>query len=450
MTSRTLLLRNYLLPLGDRLFGQRMIARLKYLEKAQYWSREKILEQQAIALQQLIQVAYHEVPFYHNLMGNAGIKPKAIQSPDDLSKLPIVTKDMLREGYPEQTTRSTGQKTYQASTSGSTGKNFFVMEDAFTAGWYRASFMLTLEWAGWQIGEPHLQTGITPDRSFDRRLKDWLLGCHYVSAYIMDDRQIKKMFNIIKEKELNHVWGFPASLFYLAKYAKNRNWQRPLKSIVSWGDSLYPHYRQEIESIFQTPVFDTYGCAEGIQIAAQCEHGNYHLHALDAVVEFLNDQGQPVPPGAVGNIVVTRLHPGPMPLIRYAIGDLGVPSAQVSCPCGRGFPLMESIQGRDADVITTPSGNRLIVHFFTGILEHFSEVDSFQVVQTSPDSIIVRLQPKNSLNEQILNQIRTALTEKGAAGLQINFEIVDEIPLPPTGKHRFVINKLSENETSRD
>ena len=134
MTSRTLLLRNYLLPLGDRLFGLRMIARLKYLEKAQYWSREKILEQQAIALQQLIQVAYHEVPFYHNLMGNAGIKPNMIQSPDDLSKLPIVTKDMLRKGYPEQTTRSTGQKTYQASTSGSTGKNFYVMEDAYTAG----------------------------------------------------------------------------------------------------------------------------------------------------------------------------------------------------------------------------------------------------------------------------------------------------------------------------
>ena len=60
------------------------------------------------------------------------------------------------------------------------------------------------------------------------------------------------------------------------------------------------------------------------------------------------------------------------------------------------------------------------------------------------------IQPKTSISEGALNRIRTALSEKGAAGLQINFEIVDEIPLPPTGKHRFVINKLSESETSRD
>ena len=419
------------------------MVRLKFLESAQYWPTEKILAKQAEALQNLIHTAYTEVPFYHDLMMRRGVKPDEIRGSGDLSKLPIVTKDMLREGYPVQTTRPTGQKTYQASTSGSTGKNFYVMEDAETAGWYRASFMLSLEWAGWQIGEPHMQTGITPNRSLDRRLKDWLLGCHYISAYIMDDAQISRMLKIIDKKGLNHVWGYPASLYYLANYAKSRNWQRPLKSIVSWGDSLYENYRQEIETVFQTKAFDTYGVSEGVQIAAQCEYGYYHLHALDAVVEFLDDQGQPVQPGKVGNIVVTRLHPGPMPLIRYAIGDLGVPSAKVSCPCGRGFPLMDSIQGRDADIIVTPSGNRLIVHFFTGILENFQEIYSFQVVQNDPQSILVRIQPKTSISKNALNRIRTTLAEKGAADLTINFEIVDAIPLPPTGKHRFVISHLS-------
>ena len=97
-------------------------------------------------------------------------------------------------------------------------------------------------------------------------------------------------------------------------------------------------------------------------------------------------------------------------------------------------------------MITTPLGNRLIVHFFTGILEHFTEIDSFQVVQENPYSILVRIQPKTNINENTLNRIRTALAEKGAADLVINFEIKEEIPLPITGKHRFVISHLNNTE----
>lgn len=436
------LIRNFILPLGDLIFGQQMIKRLKFLEAAQYWPLEKILEKQVEDLQSLIRIAYSEVPFYRQLMAEAGVEPADIKVPSDLSMLPIVTKDMLREGFPHLTTRPTGQKTYQASTSGSTGKNFFVMEDANTAGWYRASFMLSLEWAGWQIGEPHLQTGMTLERGLDRRLKDWLLGCHYKSAYQLDDAHLDEILREMGKHRLKYLWGYPGSLYYIAKHAEKVEWNQPLKSVVSWGDSLYPHYRRKIEKVFQTHVFDTYGVAEGVQIAAQCEQGNYHMHALDAVVEFLDDDGNQVSPGELGNIIVTRLHPGPMPLIRYAVGDLGIPSANLSCKCGRGFPLMDSIQGRDADIIFTPSGNRLIVHFFTGILEHFQEIDSFQVIQTHPDSILLRIQPKGEINQQVLSKINTSLAEKGAGDLSVDFDIVDRIPLPPTGKHRFIINKM--------
>jgi len=167
---------------------------------------------------------------------------------------------------------------------------------------------------------------------------------------------------------------------------------------------------------------------------------------LDAVVEFLDDDGSPVRPGELGNIVVTRLHPGPMPLIRYAVGDLGIPSAAESCSCGRGFPLMDSIQGRNADLIVTPSGNRLIVHFFTGVIEHFDEIDSFQVVQSSKDELILRLVPVEELDKEILDRINNALVQRGLNDMRLRFEIVDRIPLPATGKHRFVINQFINSE----
>lgn len=439
---KTEILRNIILPIGDLVLGQRMIDRLKFLEQAQYWPQGLILTKQKEDLQNLIMIAYNEVPFYRDLFKSAGFKPDDIQNVSDLAKLPIVTKQMLRSGYPHKTTRPTGQKTYEASTSGSTGKNFIIKEDAYTAGWYRASFMLSLEWAGWQIGEPHLQTGITPNRSIERKLKDWMLNCYYVSAYRLDDAQIDHMLNVIERHHLKHLWGYPASLYFLAKRAEQLGWNQKMTSLVTWGDSLYPHYRKMIETVFREKVSDNYGIGEGVQIAAQCENGNYHLHALDSVIEFLDDQGQPVKAGEVGNIVVTRLHPGPMPLIRYVIGDLGVPSNQASCPCGRGFPLMQSIQGRNADVITTPSGNRLIVHFFTGIMEHFPEIDSFQVIQTAPDQILVRILPHANRTSDLAHRVILALKQKGAEDVEIQVEFTDEIPLPSTGKHRFVISHL--------
>jgi phenylacetate-CoA ligase len=355
----------------------------------------------------------------------------------------------LRDGYTVKTTRSTAKGTYEVSTSGSTGKNFHVMEDSETAGCYRASFMLALEWAGWTIGEPHLQTGMTLNRSFDRWLKDAFLRCHYVSAYDLTDSRLDQNLEILSKNKLNFLWGYPGSLYYLAKRALQRGFTHKLRAAVTWGDNLYPHYRSAIEKAFNTRVYDTYGCAEGIQISAQCgTENNYHIHTLDAIVEFIDQHGNTVDDTAAGNILVTRLHPGPMPLIRYQIGDLGVAGTKKTCPCGRGFELMESVQGRDTDVVITPSGNRLIVHFFTGILENFPEIDSFQVMQKELESIQIRIVPVNGWDKDCEQRVIQALKDKGAVGIKIEIERVSEIPVASSGKRRFVISSISKPNLS--
>ena len=152
-------LRTVLLPLGDLAFGQRLTTRLAFLAKAQWWDREKLEHGRRLALAKLIGVAYREVPFYRDLFDKARVQPGEISTIEALRRVPFVTKEMLRSRYPAGTTRATGQRTYEACSSGSTGLNFCVREDPETAGWYRASFMLALEWSGWRLGEPHLQTG---------------------------------------------------------------------------------------------------------------------------------------------------------------------------------------------------------------------------------------------------------------------------------------------------
>jgi phenylacetate-CoA ligase len=283
---------------------------------------------------------------------------------------------------------------------------------------------------------------MTLQRSLDRRLKDWLLNCHYASAYELDDAHLDQMLSLIETKRIKFIFGYPGSLYYLARYARKQGWNQPMRSAVTWGDMLFPHYRQEIEEVFKTRVFDTYGCAEGYQISAQCEDGNYHIHALDVIVEFLDIDGNAVNAGESGNIVITRLHAGPMPFIRYTTGDMGVPGGEDECPCDRGFPLMQSIQGRNTDVVQTPSGNRLIVHFFTGILEHFPIIESFQVIQEDLVLLHLRLVVIEQMTPENEQSIRKALIEHGCRDMKIEIEVVDQIPLTKAGKNKFIISRL--------
>lgn len=433
---------NWILPAGDYLFGQQMIKRLRYLEEAQWWDRERILKERDRELRSLIEIAYREVPFYRDLMDESGVKPTDINSFKDLEKLPVTNKDLIRANFPDRMVRSTGQKTYESHTSGSTGKNFCVIEDHQTAGRFRAAFLLALEWAGWKMGEPHLQTGITATRNLERKVKDAIMRCYYVSAYDLTNENLDRSLNWIDQHNLKHVWGFPGSLYVLALRAIEKGFSYQLRSVVTWGDTLYPHYRQTIEKVFGTRILDTYGCSEGIQISAQCGTGTaYHIHSLDTIVEFLDDNYQPVEPGNSGNLIITRLDPGPMPLIRYRIGDIGVSGDSRVCECGRGFEMMESVQGRDTDIVITPDGNRLIVQFFVGVLEHFSEIDCFQVVQEKVESMLIRIVPSGEFTKELENKIVSMLQEKGAR-LRIDIELVKDIPVAKSGKRRFIISDV--------
>lgn len=421
------------------------MARLRFLEDAQWWEPERLEAERDRALRSLVRVAYAEVPLYRELMERAKVRPDNIQTASDLPRLPVVTKQTLRANYPEAVVRDTGYRTSETSTSGSTGTNFRVRLDSETRGWYRASFMLALEWAGWKIGEPHLQTGMTFARSLDRKLKDSLLGCHYVPANDLSDARLDQNLELMDRHRVRHLWGYPGSLYFIARRALQRGWNRPLRSVVTWGDNLYPHYRATLEKAFRVRVHDTYGCAEGMHIAAQCgTDGTYHTHTLDIIVEFLDEAGSPVAPGQRGNIVLTRLHPGPMPFIRYRVGDAGTPGDAERCPCGRGYATMKAIEGRETDVVVTPSGKRLIVHFFTGILEHFAEIDSYQVVQESRDAIVLRVVPAETPGAETAKRIVARLKQMGASDLNIEVEFVDRIPPTAGGKRRFIISRIRD------
>lgn len=446
MIGRSWATRNVMLPMSDRLMGHPMIRRLRFLEKAQWWSPEQIIARQNELLASTIRTAYDDVPFYRSLLDASRVRPEDIRCAAELARIPVVTKQTLRDAFPERCLRATRQRTYEAATSGSSGQGFRIQEDNETAAWYRASFLLASEWAGWRVGEPHLQSGVTLQRSGVKALKDRLLGCHYVSTADLSDERLDEMLDLLDRRKVRHLFGYPAFIYFLALHAQKRGWNSAMTSVITWGEMLLPTYRDEIERAFNTRVFDTYGCSEGFQISAQCGAGSgYHTHDLDVVLELLDGDGQPVGPGETGNVVITRLHPGPMPFIRYSVGDLATRGETVHCECGRGFSTMSAIQGRSTGVVMTPSGNRLLVHFFNGIMKSFADVDYYQVVQSTADALHIRVVPRATLKPDTEEGILAMLRSRGMNDMRLTIESTPELPLTPGGKRRYIINEVLQD-----
>lgn len=206
---------------------------------------------------------------------------------------------------------------------------------------------------------------------------------------------------------------------------------------------LIPSERKVIEAVFGVGVLDRYGCEEVSLIGCECEHHQgLHLNIEHLVIEFLDDQDQPVPMGTPGRIVVTDLMNKAMPLIRYQVEDVGVPSVK-TCTCGRGLPLMESVTGRVADFLVKPDGSKVAgVSLIENTLTHFPGLDQMQIVQEDQCTLHIRLVPGVEFSPQVLEQLLDYFKQVFGTGMVIEFSFVKEILPEPSGKYRFSICKV--------
>jgi len=183
-------------------------------------------------------------------------------------------------------------------------------------------------------------------------------------------------------------------------------------------------------------VRDTYGMAEEVAAASECEAGNMHLWPEVGVLEVLaDDADEPVPAGEDGRLVCTSWLNPDMPLIRYEVGDRGALSTADACSCGRSMPRLERIVGRISDNLVTRDGRRVfyIYPVFFGLA-----IREAQIVQDVLDVLRVRVVPDPDYSVKDADLITKRLQER-LGDVRIDIELVDEIERGPNGKFRAVI-----------
>jgi len=436
--------KNAVFPLAEFSQGTHILKTLKFLEDSQWWSSDEVRAFQEGRLRELIQHSYTNVPYYRSTFDKLGLKPEDINSVEDLQKLPVLSKDIIRRNFPDNMVAGNipREKLTLNHSGGSTGEPLPYYQDRQAISWRFGCLFRFWRWAGYELGKRWIRLDLIAHDTPAQKVMDRLGRCLFIRLSAMNQDTLRISIERIRRYNPQIIRGYASQVFLLAKYLKDNDIRDITPaSIITTGDMLFPHYRQLIEEQFNCPVFDNYG-GNSIVISSQCESGTHHIAAENIVLEFVKDD-RPVKPGELGTVLVTDLSNYGMPFIRFRIGDLARPF-QERCKCGRGLPVMSSVVGRDTDIVVTPDGNYLVAYFFGHIFEAMTSVDQFQVVQEAEDEIEVKIIKNDKFSEQDAQHIKNAIRQGSGEKLKIRLNFVDNIPVPRSGKIRLVISEIGQ------
>lgn len=421
--------------------------------RGQWFSPAKIAALQGERLRRLLSHAAARVPYYREAAHESGFAPGSPETRDELTKLPLLTKELLRDRFDDLRMPDPGPGWYVNASGGSTGEPVRFVQDAVYAEWDWAVTSAMYGWAGRRFGEPLVKLwGSETDVAragedpVSRRIAR-IERVRILDSFLLSDDRMRGYADSINRLRPALIEAYAQSIAEFARFlGRERIGIHSPRGIISTAGVLLPGQREEIESVFRCRVFNRYGSREVGNIACECgEHRGLHVDALGKYVEILGEGGGECAPGEEGRVVVTLLSNFIMPLIRYDTGDLAVKAAGV-CPCGRGLPLIESVSGRITDLFRTAAGGRVDGEFFTHLFYGLDSVRQFQVVQRRLDLVEVRVvvSDRGAWAEAfpaMRERIRGAMGE----GCGVRDEVVGRIEPSRSGKRRHTICEIPDN-----
>jgi phenylacetate-CoA ligase len=443
-------IRSVLYPLNELREGKHVLRHLERLRATQWMPPGRLADLQAEKLRRLVGHAYRNSPFYRRRFADAGLRPRDVQAPDDLRKLPVLTKDDLRRHLGELVARNVPPgRLHRVATGGSTGEYTPFYRDNACLEPKRALEFRFNRWAGWDVGEGVAQVWVALQDfarpvSWRGRLLNWLLDRHLmVNAGMLDEPSLARHCEQLCAFAPAVIRAFPNPLSVLARYLRDSGAPRPRpRGILSVGEPLLSSQRRLFEEVFGCPVFNCYVSRECGNIACECElHAGLHVNAESLVVEFDRD-GRPARPGEPGDLLVTDLDNHGMPFLRYRIGDLGAPAA-AACPCGRTLPLMSMDAGRVTDFLVSPHDGSLVsgASFCHYLIAEGPEVGKVQIVQDARDHLTIRIVRAEAFRPENLAHFEAVVTRVFRGRMRVDFAFVESIPRERSGKYRFCVNQ---------
>jgi len=441
------------LPL-QYLRGEKVLSHLKELKKTQWFSTKELSQWQWEKLTALLKYAYTNVPYYKDILNQLEINPYHSLTYEDFIKLPIMDKQRFRLCLPKLKSQNCPHLDIRR-TSGSTGVPLEIPKDRNTIARIRAIMYRYYSWYDIDIGDKQARVLGHPV-TFLSRLKediqDIILNKTRLDPVFLTPKNMINYYRKLKKIKPKYMYGYPSAIYEFARYLISKSIDPSdirLKVIITTGEVLYPFQREFIQSVYKAKVVNEYGCTECGIIAFECPYGNLHLSSDNLFIEILKDD-QPAKPGEWGEVVVTELFNYSVPMIRYKVGDL-MKVSQKQCKCGRGLPIVESVEGRTSEFIELPEGRKVHTELFHYISDAVSEqgggIKHFRVIQKEIDKFICQIVPDDNFSDKTLNILNKKFKEFLGNNINLKIQIVNEIPKDKSGKLRYFVSEISSEKS---
>lgn len=432
--------------------GDKRLARLKILESNQYLNKKKIDDLTFKNVKEMIEYAYNHVGYYREIMNKTGVVPADIKTIKDIEKIPPLTKKDIQENADKLISEEYEKSSLLKDASGGSTGEPTIFFKTLEYHQNRAADQIRHDrWSGWDLGDRFsLIWGAQRDLKSGQSLREFIISRYIARIWELDafemskekmDLYVKTLERIQPKMVLGYANALTAfSEFLLSNYPNHKI--RP-KGVISSAETLTENKRKIIERAFHCKVLNRYGSREVGLIASECSlQSGLHINSDNVFVEVVNNS-QAVAVGESGDILVTDLSNKAMPLIRYKLGDVGRLSDQV-CKCGRGLPLLNSVEGRSGDFFVSSNGSLVHGEYFTHLFYGEKDVKKFQMIQETMEKVSLKIVSEQK--DIDLPYIQTFIKKtKSILGehciIDVNFVL--DIPPPPSGKTIFTISKVA-------
>jgi len=430
-------------------YGFNLRQMVKFVNENQYWSEDQTYAYQLEHLKKIIRHAYDNVPFYRNTMRDLGIEPEDIRSLEDIKQFPVIDKSVILNNIENfKASNFVNFHPMARSTGGTTGVPFRYYNDRVSWGLNWATKIRAFQWGGYDFGSDRIavlkggsmyNNGKLGNKT---RIWRWLQKNYSFNIMTMSEIELATYAKDILERKIKYMRGYPSAIASFAKWTQNYNVTIGLNKVFTTAEMLLPHDRALVEETFRTKIIDTYGCGDGMGGASQCDLSDkYHINVETSIMEILDsDLKNDVKPGEIGEIVLTSLHDYAMPFIRYAPGDQAMPGT-TPCGCGISLPVLDRIVGRVSDAFFLPNGR-----VFNGLsvpLEDWTDiVKKFQIIHEKKNLIVVKLVVTAKFTKKDEDAILALVRYNAGEGIDVEIQIVDDIPLTKAGKYKYVVSMV--------
>ncbi len=401
------------------------------------WLTPGQLEQlRAQRLEETLHFAVSAVPYYRNLY----LSPK-------LEAFPVITRAMLRRHAEELLAphQNEGRIT-RWNTGGSTGEPVTVYVDAAAQALRRAALLRGDLW-GTSLRPTDPQAGLWASardsgkvRGIKAKLFDRLFNRYIFNCFEMNEAratELNKHFAWTRSRLLYGPTTAIQAFMHFGRRAGISPWR--FEKVVPCGEQCSLEDSSRMEEFFGCSVADRYASNEMGLIASRCEHKTWHLSSELILLEVQREDGSISTEGR-GRLLCTSLISRAMPLIRYEIGDI-VDLTPVDCSCGRGLQTFCSMEGRVSDLIKCSDGRWINLCTFNSFFQHLPLV-KYRFIIEDEGRMTFLMQSERELLASELEPIREHFRQVLGADFSFEMQQVETIPVLPSGKSPYVVNRL--------